>query len=446
LAIRVEVDDNAEAWVSRHAMSEWALKIESVSKRFRVPRAEADSDPRRERLGRRRDLFWALRDVSLDVTRGETIGIVGANGSGKSTLLKILSGVMTADAGGFEAHGRIGALLELGAGFHPDLTGVENVYLNGALLGLSTMEIDRLLPDIIAFAELERFMDMPVKHFSSGMTTRLGFAVATRLAPDILLMDETFATGDARFQSKALGHIAEMKARGHTMLVVSHNMVIVMMLCDRVAWMDMGRLRRVGEPAEVIAEYQRSQQMAMHQVGPVRAALGMESLFPVTQGEGAAVRIADARLNADGREEAPGGVVSVRTGEGVQLEVGIEYEPDRAPRTATIETAWVRADHRIVAQGRTRVALPRDRTAVRVRLAWRPWRLEEGEYRLGLAIGPAAAEEPLETASDATPAVPFDRRLDCGMVRMVSPNTADLPVLTRLACRWEVSGVETGAE
>jgi ABC-type polysaccharide/polyol phosphate transport system ATPase subunit len=417
-------------------VTEPALKIEAMSKRFRVPRAEADTDPRRERLTRRHDRFWALREIDLTVARGETLGLVGANGSGKSTLLKILSGVMTPDDGGFRAQGRVGALLELGAGFHPDLSGVENVYLNGALLGLSTVQIDRLLPEIIAFAELERFMDMPVKHYSSGMTARLGFAVATRLAPEILLMDETFATGDARFQTKALAHIAQMKARGHTLLLVSHNMEIVLMLCDRVAWMDLGRLRTVGPPAQTIAEYQRSQQMVLHQVGSIRAALGMESLFPATQGEGAPVRIAECRLTAGEDGDQPGGVVTLTEGGDVRLELTIGYEPERAPETAMIETAWVRADHRIVGQGRTAVALPRDRSSMRCRLNWRPWPLLEGEYRLALALSPPPGM-PVKSPDANRTMLHYDRRLDCGVVRVITPNANDLPVLTKLACRWD---------
>ncbi|MCL5271045.1 MAG: ABC transporter ATP-binding protein, partial [bacterium] len=193
-----------------------ALTVTHLAKSFRVAReADGGADPRRERRSRRHDRFWALRGVSFSVEPGRTLGIIGPNGSGKSTLMKILAGVMQPERGGFEARGRIGALLERGAGFHPELTAIENVYLNGALLGLSERQVDALLPAIISFAELERFMDMPVKHFSSGMTTRLGFAVAMQLAPEILLMDETFAAGDAHFMAKTIGHIAGMKARGH---------------------------------------------------------------------------------------------------------------------------------------------------------------------------------------------------------------------------------------
>jgi ABC-2 type transport system ATP-binding protein len=424
-------------------MGEWTLTIDRLSKRFRVPRAAGDADPRRERLSRRHDRFWALRDVDLKVARGETLGLIGANGSGKSTLLKILSGVMTADGGRFTARGRVGALLELGAGFHPDLTGVENVYLNGALLGLSTLRIDRLLPEIIAFAELERFMDMPVKHYSSGMTARLGFAVATRLAPEILLMDETFAAGDARFQSKALAHIAEMKARGHTLLLVSHNMEIILTLCERAAWLDLGRLRRVGVPFEVIGEYQRSQRMSLHQVGSIRAALGMESLFAATLREGAPVRIAEARLTADDDEDLAGGVVTLREGQGARLELRLAYAPERAPAAVLVETAWVRGDHRIVAQARTRVALPADRASTRCRLLWRPWPLAEGEYHLALALSPLPPLTPTP-AVDPPEALHYDRRLDCGVVRMVTPTSVGLPVLMRFPGRWDVSGGRPG--
>ena len=209
-------------------MTSPVLTINRLSKAFRMPRSRVGDDPRRIRISRRHDCFQVLKDVSFDLHHGETVGLVGPNGSGKSTLLKILAGVMTADSGSFQATGGIGALLELGAGFHDDLNGIENIYLNGALLGLSLTEIDRLLPEIIEFSELEQFMDMPVRHYSSGMTARLGFAIASRLAPKILLMDETFATGDARFQAKALSHIGRLKERGHTMILVSHNMEMIM--------------------------------------------------------------------------------------------------------------------------------------------------------------------------------------------------------------------------
>ena len=245
--------------ISAPAAAGLALDVRGLGKVFHVPRAEAAGDLRRERESRRRDRFWALRDVSFSVPTGQALGIVGHNGSGKSTLLKILAGVMAPETGCFMARGRIGALLELGAGLHPDLSGVENVYLNGALLGLSVPQVDRLLPEIIAFAELERFMDMPVRHYSSGMHARLGFAVATQLAPEILMMDETFATGDARFQARALAHVGEMKRRGHTLLLVSHSMELLTDLADQILWLDRGGVRALGSTREALAEYRRSQ-------------------------------------------------------------------------------------------------------------------------------------------------------------------------------------------
>ncbi len=247
-------------------MDDLALTVDRLGKAYRVPHARDGRDPRREKISARKDLFHALRDVSFGVRRGETLGLIGANGSGKSTLLKILAGVVQADRGSFSACGRIGALLELGAGFHPDLTGIENVYLSGALLGMEARRIDELLPDIIGFAELERFMDMPVKHYSSGMAGRLGFAVATQLAPDILLMDETFATGDLRFQAKAIEHVAGMKRRGHTLLIVSHNLEIMIQLADRVLWLDHGGVKLAGEPREVLTHYRRARGQALDRV------------------------------------------------------------------------------------------------------------------------------------------------------------------------------------
>jgi ABC-type polysaccharide/polyol phosphate transport system ATPase subunit len=418
-------------------MTDAALEIESLSKSFRVPRADADADPRRERLSRRSDRFWALRDVSLSVERGRTLGLVGANGSGKSTLLKILAGVMTPGGGRFQAQGRVGALLELGAGFHPDLTGLQNVYLNGALLGLSLRQVNALLPDIIAFAELERFMDMPVRHFSSGMSARLGFAVATRLAPEILLMDETFAAGDAGFQGKALSRVAELKRSGHTLVLVSHNLEVVLALCDQVAWLDRGRLRLVGAPFDVVAQYQRDQQLDLREVGLARDLLGMEAMFAATMGDGAPARVAEARLARESGGAAGAGAepLAIGPGDGARLELEIAHAPQGAPEALWVETAWTRGDGRVVAQGRSRVRLAVGRASTRCRLHWNPWPLVDGEYRLALALSPVDGRP----ADPATGALHYDRRLGVGAIRSMVPNPVELPILTPLPCRWETT-------
>jgi lipopolysaccharide transport system ATP-binding protein len=199
--------------------------------------------------------FWALQDVSFEVRRGEVIGIVGRNGAGKSTLLKILSRITEPTAGRFGLVGRVGSLLEVGTGFHPELTGRENVFLNGTILGMSRAEVRKQLDEIVAFAEVEDFLDTPVKRYSSGMQMRLGFAVAAHLQPEILLVDEVLAVGDAQFQKKCLGKMEAVATEGRTVLFVSHNAPAVVGLCDRALWLSEGRVRRTGPARAVLTEY-----------------------------------------------------------------------------------------------------------------------------------------------------------------------------------------------
>jgi lipopolysaccharide transport system ATP-binding protein len=204
------------------------------------------------------EMLWALRDVSFEVKPGEVWGIIGRNGAGKSTLLKILSCITEPTAGQAEVHGRIGSLLEVGTGFHPELTGRENVYLNGAILGMRRAEIERKFEAIVSFAEVETFLDTPVKHFSSGMYMRLAFAVAAHLEPDILVIDEVLAVGDAEFQRKCLGKMGEVAQQGRTVLFVSHNMAAVKQLCGRALLLERGRVAQIGSVNEVISGYLQS--------------------------------------------------------------------------------------------------------------------------------------------------------------------------------------------
>jgi lipopolysaccharide transport system ATP-binding protein len=199
--------------------------------------------------------IWALKDVSFEVQCGEVIGIIGRNGAGKSTLLKILSRITEPTEGSADVYGRVGSLLEVGTGFHPELTGRENIYLNGAILGMHRAEIDRKLDEIVAFAEIEKFADTPVKHYSSGMYVRLAFAVAAHLEPEILLVDEVLAVGDAGFQRKCIGKLDEVAREGRTVLFVSHNMQAVSRLCSRGLLLDDGKIGFDGLPTAAISKY-----------------------------------------------------------------------------------------------------------------------------------------------------------------------------------------------
>jgi ABC-2 type transport system ATP-binding protein len=234
-----------------------AIAVRDVSKRFRIYHERPTS--LKERLlrfrGSRAEEFWALRDVAFDVDEGQTLGLVGVNGSGKTTLLKIIGGILRPTAGEVETRGRIAALLELGAGFHPELTGRENVYLNASILGLSKRETDRHLDEIVGFAELEDFIDNQVKTYSSGMFVRLGFAVAVHVDPRILLVDEVLAVGDEAFQRKCIARVRQLQREGRTIVFVTHAMQLVHEICDRAVLLDRGRLQTEGEVEAVIRAF-----------------------------------------------------------------------------------------------------------------------------------------------------------------------------------------------
>jgi ABC-type polysaccharide/polyol phosphate transport system ATPase subunit len=202
-----------------------------------------------------REIFWALRDIDFTLYAGESLGIVGRNGSGKSTLLKLIAGLLAPTHGTVRVYGSVAALLEIGAGFHPDLSGRENIYLNGAFLGLSQAQIRRLVPEIVAYSELEAFIDVPVKHYSSGMYMRLAFSIAVHVDPDILITDEVFAVGDDAFRAKCEQTITDFRRRGKTMLVVSHAMPQIVGLCDRAIWLNQGTIVAAGSSDDVSRQY-----------------------------------------------------------------------------------------------------------------------------------------------------------------------------------------------
>ena len=238
-----------------------AISVNSISKQFRLhhdrPRSlqELVLDTLRGARNGRSTEFWALKDVSFEVQPGETLALIGENGSGKSTLLKLIARILEPTRGQIESHGRVAGLLELGAGFHPDLTGRDNVYLNGSILGLDRREMTARFDDIVSFAELERFIDVPLKHYSSGMQVRLGFAIATSIDPDILLIDEVLAVGDESFQHKCLDRIDEFRAKGRTIILVSHDLATVNDLCDRAVWLEDGAIQGIGLTRRVVDMY-----------------------------------------------------------------------------------------------------------------------------------------------------------------------------------------------
>ncbi len=201
------------------------------------------------------DILWALRDISFKVNKGDVVGIIGGNGAGKSTLLKILSRITPPTRGNVSIHGRVSSLLEVGTGFHPELTGRENVFLNGTILGMRRKEVARKFDEIVAFSDVEKFLDTPVKRYSSGMRVRLAFAVAAHLEPEILIVDEVLAVGDAAFQQKCMNKMQDVGKEGRTVLFVSHNMPAVTSLCDRVVWLDHGRKVAEGPAQEIVGKY-----------------------------------------------------------------------------------------------------------------------------------------------------------------------------------------------
>ena len=244
-----------------------AIEAQELSKRYRIGQMQAAYGTLRDSLSRvagrlvrlqeeqeAREL-WALREVSFNVREGEAIGVIGRNGAGKSTLLKVLTRITTPTSGRAVIRGRVGSLLEVGTGFNPELTGRENIFLNGSILGMKRREIQRKLDQIVEFSGVERFLDTPVKRYSSGMGVRLAFSVAAHLEPDILLVDEVLAVGDAEFQQRCLGRMEDFSGTGRTVVFVSHNMQAINQLCDRVIWLDGGKVQEDGDPSEVVTHY-----------------------------------------------------------------------------------------------------------------------------------------------------------------------------------------------
>jgi len=252
----IAIENLSKKYIIGHQKKERYTALRDVlangAKRFTYklthPFAVPENDPAYEE-------FWALKDITFDIMQGDRIGIIGRNGAGKSTLLKILSRITEPTSGKISIEGRVASLLEVGTGFHPELTGWENIFLNGAILGMSKVEIKKKFDEIVAFAEVEKFLDTPVKRYSSGMYVRLAFAVAAHLEPEILIVDEVLAVGDAQFQKKCLGKMDEAGREGRTVLFVSHNMGVISQLCSTCVWLDKGEIRDIGQTGSVVNSY-----------------------------------------------------------------------------------------------------------------------------------------------------------------------------------------------
>jgi ABC-type polysaccharide/polyol phosphate transport system ATPase subunit len=440
-----------------------AIRFEGVAKRFTIhhERARSLQDALLHAFRRRgwREEFWALRDVSVAVAPGEALGVIGANGSGKSTLLKVATRLLAPTRGRVEVQGRVAALLELGAGFHPELSGRDNVYLNASILGIPRRRVDARFADIVEFAGLERFVDTPVKRYSSGMQARLGFAVAVHVDPDVLLLDEVLAVGDLQFQERCLERIRALHADGRTILLVSHDLPAVAQLCTRVLWLDDGQVRALGEPEPVIAAYRR------HLLGDggwgigdgVRAGVG-------SQGSGA-------------RDEGPAAERSAADGGAIpQLLTPIPHSPsptgrrwgsgeialttvellDGAGRPATRFTTGAPLVVRLRYRARRRVRRPVFGVAIyagglqvggpNTRVDGRPIAQVEGEgeirYRID-ALPLVAGTYTLSAAVyDEQELHPFDHHHQCYAFQVASPDGVERYGLIDLAGSWETDAAD----
>ena len=377
-------------------MSRVAVSVEGLGKQYQIGHALEHTDTLREALtsalraprawwrrwrqerDAQQEILWALRNLSFQVQQGEVIGIIGSNGSGKSTLLKVLSRITEPTEGRAVIEGRVGSLLEVGTGFHPELTGRENIYLNGAILGMHRHEIAARFDEIVAFAEVERFLDTPVKRYSSGMYVRLAFAVAAHLEPEILLIDEVLAVGDAAFQKKCLGKMGSVAREGRTVLFVSHDMDAILNLCPKALFLANGTTAYLGDSGEAVHHYLQSVRPLQTGVVDLRSAPGREAYeYPI--------------LTSVSTHRPDGAVASeFRTGDTIVLRVGYAVqEPIRSPYCMAHFTNDV--GHRIMSVSSMHdhcdIVLERD-GVLECRL--HDMRLREGTYSIDLAIGRAS--------------------------------------------------------
>ena len=397
-----------------------AVHAEHVSKLFRIYHQRNQTLKQTVLSGRRQrsEELWALRDVSLEVGKGTTFGIIGENGSGKSTLLKMMAGILKPDSGRVDVEGRLAALLELGAGFHPEYTGRENIYLNGALLGLTRRMVDEVFDQIVDFSELGRFIDNAVKTYSSGMYARLGFAISVFVDPDILVIDEILAVGDEAFQRRCYQRIDDMKAAGKTLIMVSHALNTISEHCRDCAWLEDGVLSAVGPVADVVPQYQEAVR-AKERVSISRSIAEVHKRVPTGR---AGVGVTEVRFIG------PKGAGHEFTS-GENMEIQVEYHsPWEALRGARFDVDFVRSDGLLAfstsSKASRRSVLP-GRGTVRLTVPNLP--LNEGLYRLGVTIHDVAIDEPYTVLPAA-----FPFRV------LASDSTAGARGVVRLDHRWHL--------
>jgi ABC-type polysaccharide/polyol phosphate transport system ATPase subunit len=383
------------------------ISVDGVSRRFRIHAREART---------LKDLFvlrgrtqptdvWALRDVSIPVDRGEAVGLIGRNGSGKTTLLRLVAGIIKPTAGRVEAEGRIGSLLELGAGFHPDFTGRENVFLNGAIQGLRRIDIRQRFDEIVAFAELEHAIDRPVRTYSSGMTLRLGFAIASFLDADILLLDEVFAVGDEAFQRKCFGRIFRFKQEGGTIVFVSHDASAVERLCERSVLLETGRVAFNGPTREAVTRYRRA---LAEDTDPAERGAGLREW-----GSGEATIASAALVGQEGAER-----LQFLSGEAFALRIAVVAADGVPPPRLQLELrddAGTLVAGDAVDLGRLGWAGENGERAIRFEIGELP--LADGRFHLRLGLTDETGERLYHWLDDALAFVVYPGRGEQGVVR-----------------------------
>jgi ABC-type polysaccharide/polyol phosphate transport system ATPase subunit len=321
--------------------------------------------------------FWALRDVSFEVNKGDTIGIIGRNGSGKSTLLQLICRTLAPTSGSVESEGRIAALLELGAGFNPEFTGKENVYMNASVLGLSHAEISARYQDIVAFADIGEFIDQPVKTYSSGMFVRLAFAVVAHVDADILVVDEALSVGDIAFQNKCMAHLRKMTKQGATILFVSHDLSTTQIICDRVVWLESGRVKQIGDPVQVSRDYY------VASLGKLMGTIPLADI--VQQQETGLARYSEVKVIDWSAEKSP----RFKVGDRVTIRFALTALADLGPTVSAISVYRSDGDWLIGQTSRDNGAAPWPAAnkggVVKGEIVLDPLSLAPGEYRIALA-------------------------------------------------------------